>query len=497
MSKFNKVSKQSNVTTNHEGAKAYKNSPELELYSLVATSLLSDKFYESADSQIQRLKGLVEKCDPIFVAKLAKYARNDLNLRSVPVMLTVELSKLHNGDDLIRRMTNSIVKRTDEITEILSYWKTSSGKDKLSILPKQLQKGLQDSFYKFDEYQFGKYAGNRKDINMQDAIRWVHPKAKDEKQNELFNKIAKNELDTPYTWETELTKAGKENKSKTQVWEELIDSGKLPYMALIRNLRNIIEAPVSRNHIIKVASLIEDEKSVLKSRMFPFRFYSAYQEVPSTLEGKVLKDSLEIALKHSAKNILLNENESHLIVTDVSGSMTNKVSEKSKITYREVGYVLSSLLFSRARFVDVGIFGTEYELINNLNKNSGVFSTIEKIHKAGTRLGWSTNGHLIIKNALERKQSYDNIFIFTDLEIYKSGVYGGLNLEGYWKKYQSEVNPNAKLYLFNLAGYGTTPVKIQDNCFMFAGWSEKVFNLINEIKKDGREVVNYINSIEL
>ena len=35
-------------------------------------------------------------------------------------------------------------------------------------------------------------------------------------------------------------------------WEELIDSGKLGYMALLRNLRNILEAEVSADHILTV-----------------------------------------------------------------------------------------------------------------------------------------------------------------------------------------------------------------------------------------------------
>lgn len=496
MSKFNSSTKNKNEVNNHEGGKAYKNSPELELYSLVATSLLSDKFYESEGSQIKRIKSLIKKCSPEFVAKLAKYARNELYLRSVPVMLTVELAKIHNGDDLIRRTTNAVVQRTDEITEILSYWKGQSKDGKLTILPKQLKKGLQDSFHKFDEYQFGKYSGKNKDISMQDAIRWVHPKAIDEKKNELFRKIAKMEVKTPYTWEVELSKAGKEGKDKSKVWEELIDSGKLPYMALIRNLRNILNAGVSRNHILKVESMIQDEKSVLKSKMFPFRFYSAWKEVPDTIEGRLFKDALSVALKHSAKNILIDEAESHLMVCDVSGSMTSSLSNNSSINYMEVGLVLSSLLFSRSKFVNVGAFGTDYMDIKNLNRNDPILTTNEKILRESRSLGWATNGHLIIKDMIEKKRMYDNVFVFTDCEIY-TRYYSSEGMNKLWKVYKETINPNAKLYLFNLAGYGTTPVKIKDDCFMFAGWSEKVFNLINEIKKDGREVVKYINSIEL
>ena len=50
------------------------------------------------------------------------------------------------------------------------------------------------------------------------------------------------------TWEAKLTKAGQKAEGeedkmnlKADAWKELIESRKLPYFALLRNLRNIIE----------------------------------------------------------------------------------------------------------------------------------------------------------------------------------------------------------------------------------------------------------------
>lgn len=77
----------------------------------------------------------------------------------------------------------------------------------------------------------------------------MHPKAKDAGQQMVFDRIASDNLDTPYTWEIELSTLGQQVFSdeaeraeafKTK-WEELIDSGKLGYMALLRNLRNLLE----------------------------------------------------------------------------------------------------------------------------------------------------------------------------------------------------------------------------------------------------------------
>ena len=86
--KFNKKSIQKSIV-NHEGAKAFKLSNELELYTAVVTATLSNKFYETENKTLTRIKKLVALCDPIFVAKLAIYTREEIYLRSIPIVLVV------------------------------------------------------------------------------------------------------------------------------------------------------------------------------------------------------------------------------------------------------------------------------------------------------------------------------------------------------------------------------------------------------------------------
>ena len=72
--------------------------------------------------------------------------------------------------------------------------------------------------------------------------------------------------------------------NKAEIWQDLIDQKKLPYLATIRNLRNLILAGISDSHVDKVCAYIQNEKAVAKSRMFPFRFYTAF-DVLSDLEN--------------------------------------------------------------------------------------------------------------------------------------------------------------------------------------------------------------------
>ncbi|MGZ3834965.1 MAG: TROVE domain-containing protein, partial [Mucilaginibacter sp.] len=186
--KFNLLSKAKTQVKNYEGAKTYKMSAEMELYTAVVTWSLNDSFYEKNEDRMDRLRGLIAKCDPIFVGKLAVYARTKMYMRSVPLVLVTELAKLHSGDNLVARVTDGVIGRADEITELLACYELlnkRTGTKKLNRLSKQLQKGLTSAFNRFDEYQFAKY--NRDGaIKLRDALFLVHPKAKDELQQVLF-----------------------------------------------------------------------------------------------------------------------------------------------------------------------------------------------------------------------------------------------------------------------------------------------------------------------
>lgn len=54
--KFNFTNKGKDTTVNYMGAKAYKMTPEMELYSTVVTCVVDDSYYESNTDRICRIK---------------------------------------------------------------------------------------------------------------------------------------------------------------------------------------------------------------------------------------------------------------------------------------------------------------------------------------------------------------------------------------------------------------------------------------------------------
>ena len=210
--KFNFKRKSKQEIRNHEGAKAFRMTPKLELYTAVVTASLSRNFYETEVERMNRIRKLVKEVDPVFVAKLAVYAREKMHLRSIPLVLVVELAKVHKGDALVSKTIKRVLQRADEITELLAYYQTANkrkGEKQLNKLSKQVQKGVAEAFNRFDEYQFAKY--NRANaVTLKDALFLTHPKAKDEAQQTLFNKIVNDELAVPYTWEVQLSQLGQQ-----------------------------------------------------------------------------------------------------------------------------------------------------------------------------------------------------------------------------------------------------------------------------------------------
>ncbi|XP_056246593.1 telomerase protein component 1 isoform X2 [Seriola aureovittata] len=82
-------------------------------------------------------------------------------------------------------------------------------------------------------------------------------------------------LKQPQTWERLLSLQG----NKAASWEKLIDNKSLPFMAMLRNLRNMITQGISENHHKMILSRLTNKKAVTQSRQFPFRFLAAYKVI--------------------------------------------------------------------------------------------------------------------------------------------------------------------------------------------------------------------------
>jgi len=259
---------------------------------------------------------------------------------------------------------------------------------------------------------------------------------------------------------------------------------------------------------------------VAKAKQFPFRYLAAYRELiaePSVKTSAIsvfkqvsalfkgqnkgytgeLLDALEKAVQASAANIKGFGYETRvLLACDVSGSMQTPVSAKSKILLYDVGLMLAMLLQSRCKNVEVGMFGDTWKTIAVPRAN--ILGNVQEFYRREGEVGYATNGHLVIQDILSRKVIMDKVFIFTDCQLWNSAADGSkLHIQYYWERYKRQVAPQAKLYLFDLKGYGQSPLTLlQNDVYLVAGWSDKVFDVLAALEAGG-SALDAINQIEL
>ncbi|HHG83877.1 MAG TPA: TROVE domain-containing protein [Bacteroidetes bacterium] len=504
--RFNILARRNKTVRNHEGEKSWTLCPELELYTAVVTTSLDKKFYESAKERVTRIRTLVSQCDATFVAKLAVYAREKMYLRSIPLVLVVELAKVHQGDSLVSKLVNRVVKRADEITELLAYYQAANerqGVKKLGGMSKQLQKGLALAFNKFDEYQFAKY-NRATEVKLRDALFLIHPRPKDVDQQALFDKIASDSLAVPETWEVKMTQFGQANyasaakkkAARTAEWEAMIESGKMGYMAMLRNLRNFLEADISDAHLMRVTDRLGDAAQVAQAKQLPFRFLSAFRELKHTasMQTPLVLEALEVAIQASVANLKgFDRNTKVLVAADVSGSMYVPVSAKSKIQMYDIGLLMGMLLQHKCARVITSIFGSDFK-VKNLPRTN-ILQNTHSLQSMCGEVGYGTNGYKVINYLIKQKMKLDKVMIFTDMQLWSSE--GKENhLSKSWAAYK-KIAPQARLYIFDLAGYGQTPIDVkQSDVSLIAGWSEKVFEILEAIENGG-DALAEINKIEV
>ena len=202
---------------------------------------------------------------------------------------------------------------------------------------------------------------------------------------------------------------------------------------------------------------------------------------------------MEQAVTVSAANIKGFDNDTKvLIACDVSGSMQKAISPKSKILSYDIGLMLAMLLKSRCKNAITGMFGDTWKVINV--PTQGILANVDAFYRREGEVGYSTNGYLVIEDLIKRKIRMDKVMIFTDCQLWNSR--NDKKISGLWNTYK-KISPDSKLYLFDLSGYGVTPLDItRDDVYLIAGWSDKIFDIVAAIDNGGN-ALDEIRKIEL
>jgi len=416
--------------------------------------------------------------------KLAVELRQVHHIRVTPqvIMVHAALHPAQSGTGLLTKYAPQIVSRIDEVaTQYAYYLSLGNG----HTPPKSLKRNWARALTGATEYQLAKYRLEGRMVSLADVVNICHAKGP------FIDKLMKGDL--------KLGAAGR------QTWESIRSDGGswadaakvMGHMALLRNLRNLGDA-----RALNAETLAKLVAGAAKGKQLPFRYVSAYKAVEHLAQPQLL-DAIEECLDISIANM------PHLpgrvaSLSDNSGSAWGAMqSSMGTMPIATIGNLMGILTAKCADEGHVGVFGDRLTMLP-VRKRSSVFDTLQKVERAGKATGMSTeNGiWLFWKDAIEKKQHWDTVFIYSDMQAGHGGLYGterhrgsGYRVAGKsctWPGresyidvpmlidlYRRKVNPKVHVALVQTAGYQDTLVPEQyDRTYIMGGWSAQVVKYV-------------------
>lgn len=347
--------------------------------------------------------------------------------------------------------------------------------------------------------------------NLVDLVRITHPKPTD-----VINQLVKTGkvevADDEQTWE--------KLRSAKKTWSEICMQIRLPHMALLRNLRNILEEYATRQDteeaMYEIELLTEQLVNGVKGgKQFPFRYFSAYKMLKSAdseggarryTKGKKDKKSEESQEGEGKKELT---KEQQLVfnrlrdiflsglnrcvlesvecippmkgrvecLSDNSGSSRGgMVSEYGTVNVYEIANLSAILTAYRAtKGGSVWVFGDKLE--EYIVTKKPILEQLEEVNALGNTVGAGTETGvwLFWEKFIQDAARLDNVFIYSDMQAGTGGLYvDGPNTPKLQQMgaavnngthvdvlklvqiYRERVNPKVNVFSVQVAGYDNT-----------------------------------------
>lgn len=451
------------------------------------SSFCENGFYEDAAEQVRRFLDLtdkvIEEYGAPFASRAAIFARDEMGMRSISQLLAARLNS--ESFENKRLFYATYFTRPDDVAEVFAILDSFGNKRSHALV-----RGAADYLKTLNGYKLDKYAMRNKDWSMVDIINVTH--AYTDNIDAFYNGYAPK----ANTWE-QLVSAASSKEERDSVWRMLVETEQLGYMALIRNLNNILDSGIDERFVCyHLVPQIENGEAIRRSKVFPYQIYTAYTNL--NIMNTHVVAALEKAFRISVENMPAMSG-STCIALDVSGSMDEYISAKSRITIKEVGAVYAAAILLKNNDADMLKFGNRAKRYK-FNMLQNIFKTIADMQE-NEECGYGTNVASVFG---ELNRHYDRIFLISDMQTMDYGSFG------YWGvAYEDVITASGamndymrlfgrtRIYSFDLSNYHTqisNPVR--GDLIMLTGLSDKVFTMLYWTEKKGKKIIEYINSIE-
>ena len=381
---------------------------------------------------------------------------------------------------LFNKINQQIMQRADEPMTQMAYY-LYINQDKKHI-PSILKDGWKEKISSLNTYNINKYKNH--EIGLINAVRLCH--ANSEAINELMQTGTIKVEQKEKTWE--------QYKSEGKDWSFILNNCNLGHMALLRNLRGVF---TEINNIDVCNTYLSKLKNgVVEGKQFPFRYWSALKAIKdSNVNHKsLIIDALEECMDISIQNFPKLKGKT-MCLSDNSGSAWGSFnSEYGSVTVAEIDNLSSVLTAMCSDEGYVGKFGDQLKIFPITKRNGALMQTDNITHQQQSDVGGATEGGIweFFKNAIDNKEHWDNIFIYSDMQAGHGGLYGtyshkqeytnkGYNCNGDYINvfklildYRKLVNPKVNVFCIQTAGYNN--VLIPEYAYrtnIMYGWTGK------------------------
>lgn len=486
------------------GGIGYMLDDKLHLLTVLNTYNFTDSFYKSSPEFISTLRNLIEKIameDPEFVVKAIVYSRCcGSGLRTITQLASVILLPIIRNTPLAKKLFSKwdkkngkggMIYRPDDMKAIQDLWKMLGNN---IVLPNSMKKGFREVIESLDSYSLLKYKKSIIDIS-----NLVHPnpnksKATVEVDGETIPTISAIMLGknvSADTWETGLSDVGQvvanleaegEAKEealrvgKREVFLQLLQEDKMGYLAMIRNISNILKnASDSNDEIISsLCSRIREGERIKSAKIMPHQLINAYLHAEDKRVVEALDTAIDIAMVNFSEVITGKV----AILLDVSGSIYKIEKEAAAITS-----ILYNALADRSTLFTFAERGEKSNIVP-LKFSATYDSILNGFTGGGTNLA---DGLRVIKNDPIK---YDRIIIISDNEANR-----GYCVTMYKEYIKTKNSP--KIYSVDLAGYGETSLPIEGKVRLYYGKTFAMFDDMIMDEFNPMSHVDRVNQLEL
>ena len=433
--------------------------------SIINESIFSDLFTSEMSAADVFTNAIDAALDFDFKAtlELAIELRTIYHMRLNPAVIFIRASLHKNRQEFneknpgfMKSVGKKIALIPNDITNQFDYYMFVNGRK--NKLPSIIKRTWSETLSSLSRYHLNKYKGKK----LIDLIRISHANSED--INELLRTGTINVLETEQTWES-LRSSGKS-------WNEILTTINMPHMALLRNLRGIF-SEISK--IDQATEILEKlKKGVANGKQFPFRYYSAYRTIKNenSINFKVaILDALEECIDISISNMPKLDGTVACLSDNSGSSWGTFNSEYGTVTVAEIANLSSLITAMQSKNGMVGVFGDRLAL-NSVSKRNGLLSQLSDLCNLGRGQGGATeNGiWLFWEQAIKEKIHYDTVFIYSDMQAGRGGLYGinsndykdyiykgrsGKNIDvlALVEMYRKTVNPKVNVFTVQVAGY--------------------------------------------